>query len=99
MSPIEKEKSVKPAPDSISMLEKRVVKKIGRPLGVRLFTCTFPNPLSLGRGRGGEVFDDIYSENYWGSGQSQSGVSSETAFAGRMVWWLVRSRVGRADAP
>jgi hypothetical protein len=35
------------------------------------------------KAKAGEVFDDIYRINYWGSGESRSGVGSEEKFVQR----------------
>ena len=67
-------------PDSCNMLAKRVANKLGRPFGKNPYPRAFANPLASGKASGGEVFDRVYLENYWGSAQSRSGVGSETTF-------------------
>lgn len=62
------------------MLFKRIVNKIGRPIGVNPFPRAFPNPIEGQAGSAAEVFDEISRENFWGSGESLSGLGSELAF-------------------
>ncbi len=59
---------------------KRVVNRKGRPFGVNPFLRAFPNPIEAHGGSAAEVFDEISRVNFWGSGESLSGLGSELAF-------------------
>jgi SAM-dependent methyltransferase len=62
------------------MLTKRLLNRLGRPFGVNPFPRAFPNPIAVGSGSAAAVFDEIHRANFWGSGESLSGVGSELAF-------------------
>lgn len=62
------------------LLVKRVFNKLGRPLGVNPFPRAFPNPLTDGTACRTEAFDRVYTNNFWGSSQSRSGLGSEKDF-------------------
>lgn len=62
------------------MLAKRVLNRLGRPFGVNPFPRAFPNPIADSSGSAAAVFDEIHRANFWGSGESLSGVGSELAF-------------------
>lgn len=90
--------------NGFALLLKRIVNKIGRPLGVNPFPRAFPNPLAASASRRSEVFDAVYLENFWGSEQSRSGLGSERDFAERYrsaLEALMRQRGFRSifDAP
>jgi hypothetical protein len=55
---------------------RRAVNRLGRSFGMMPFPMRFSNHLRSA-GRRGRVFDEIYSVNYWGSGESPSGPGSE----------------------
>lgn len=63
------------------MLTKRILNRIGRPLGINPFPRAFPNPNTAQISERAEVFDSIYRSNFWGSGESRSGVGSEVDFS------------------
>lgn len=62
------------------MLARRVLNRLGRPFGVNPFPRAFPNPIADHSGSAVAVFDEIHRANFWGSGESLSGVGSELAF-------------------
>lgn len=62
------------------LLLKRVINRVGRPLGVNPFPRAFLNPIEGQTGSAAEVFDEISRMNFWGSDESLSGVGSEIAF-------------------
>ena len=66
---------------SPAMLAKRVVNRVGRPFGINPFPRAFPNPTTAQIDERAEVFDSIYRSNFWGSGESRSGVGSEVDFS------------------
>jgi len=63
------------------LLARRVVNRLGRPFGINPFPRAFPNPTVSAVGGRAEIFDSIYRSNFWGSGESRSGVGSERAFS------------------
>ena len=66
---------------SPAMLAKRVVNRLGRPFGINPFPRAFPNPTTSQIVDRADVFDSIYRSNFWGSGESRSGVGSEVDFS------------------
>lgn len=64
-----------------ALLAKRIVNRLGRPFGINPFPRAFPNPTTAQIGERAEVFDSIYKSNFWGSGESRSGVGSEVEFS------------------
>lgn len=56
---------------------KRVVNRMARPFGIYPFPRTFPNPFSSQAVPVAEIFDRVWRENYWGSGESRSGRGSQ----------------------
>jgi hypothetical protein len=64
----------------MAMLFKRVLNRLGRPLGVNPFPRAFPNPIEARARSAPEVFDEISRTNYWGSAESLSGLGSELPF-------------------
>jgi len=65
------------------MLMKRAANRAGRPFGINFFPRAFGNPISERQNSATEVFDAIFSQNFWGSGESRSGVGSELQFTHR----------------
>jgi len=63
------------------MLAKRIVNRVGRPFGINPFPRAFPNQTTSQISERAEVFDSIYRSNFWGSGESRSGVGSEVGFS------------------
>jgi hypothetical protein len=59
---------------AIPLLIRRVVNRVGRPLGINPFPRAFEYDLS---GERSSMFDQIAKDNHWGSEQSASGVGSE----------------------
>jgi hypothetical protein len=59
---------------------KRVLNRLGRPFGINPFPRAFPNPIADHYDSAAAVFDEIHRTNFWGSGESVSGVGSELAF-------------------
>lgn len=59
---------------------RRLLNRLGRPLGVNPFPRAFPNPIATDASSAAWVFDQISRANFWGSGESLSGVGSELAF-------------------
>jgi SAM-dependent methyltransferase len=59
---------------------KRALNRIGRPFGINPYARAFENPLMTASGTPGELFDEIFHQNYWGSSKSKSGVGSEEDF-------------------
>lgn len=72
------------------MLAKRVLNRLGRPFGVNPFPRAFPNPIAERSGSAAAVFDEIHRANFWGSGESHSGVGSELAFTATYRQGLAR---------
>lgn len=62
------------------ILAKRVLNRVGRPLGISPFPRAFPNPIAERERSAGAIFDEIYRVNFWGSKESHSGLGSELAF-------------------
>lgn len=63
------------------MLAKRIVNRLGRPFGINPFPRAFPNPTTAQIIDRADVFDSIYRTNFWGSGESRSGLGSEVDFS------------------
>lgn len=63
------------------LLAKRIVNRLGRPFGINPFPRAFPNPTTAQITDRADVFDSIYRSNFWGSGESRSGVGSEVDFS------------------
>ena len=59
------------------LFAKRVANRIGRPLGINPFPRAFANPSTSVIADPADVFDSIYHSNFWGPGESRSGVGSE----------------------
>ena len=76
------------------MLVKRIVNRLGRPFGINPFPRAFANPTTEQLSERAEVFDSIYRSNFWGSGESRSGVGSEIDFS---MAYLARLRALIAD--
>lgn len=72
------------------IMAKRVLNRLGRPFGVNPFPRAFPNPIEGRAKSAAAVFDEIYRENYWGSGESHSGLGSEFAFTRSYCTGLAR---------
>lgn len=66
--------------NGFALLAKRIVNRIGRPVGINPFPRAFPNPLTASASGRSEVFDTVYLKNFWGSDQSRSGSGSERAY-------------------
>ena len=64
-----------------AMLVKRIVNRLGRPFGINPFPRAFRNPTTAQISDRADVFDSIYKSNFWGSGESRSGVGSEVDFS------------------
>lgn len=82
-------------PRSLRLFLKRVANRLGRPLGVNPFPRAFENPLAANSSSAGEIFDEIYRRNYWGSTESCSGVGSEVGFTARYRAGLYRLLLSR----
>lgn len=85
-------------------LAKRVLNRLGRPIGVNPFPRAFPNPIADYSGSPAAIFDEIHRTNFWGSGESHSGLGSELAFTSAYRQGLARCLDGRGirslfDAP
>lgn len=65
----------------IPLLLKRIVNRLGHPLGINPFPRAFENPIAETAGSASQIFETIYQENYWASDESRSGVGSESTFA------------------
>ena len=63
------------------LLAKRIVNRVGRPLGINPFPRAFANAGADGSTDRAEVFERIYQSNFWGSSESRSGVGSEGEFS------------------
>lgn len=72
-----------------TLFAKRIVNRLGRPFGINPFPRAFPNPTTDQITERAEVFDTIYRSNFWGSGESRSGVGSEVDFS---IAYLARLR-------
>ena len=59
----------------------RIANRLGRPFGINPFPRAFPNPTTANIADPAEVFDSIYHSNFWGSGESRSGIGSERDFS------------------
>lgn len=86
----------------VPLLLRRVVNRIGRPLGINPFPRAFEYDLAAQHSAA--AFDTIYEDNLWGSEASRSGVGSELAATRRYraaLAGLIRSRGFRSlfDAP
>ena len=68
-----------------SMLAKRIVNCLGRPFGINPVPRAFPNPTTAQLEERAAVFDSIYRSNFWGSGESRSGLGSERDFSAAYV--------------
>lgn len=62
------------------LLAKRIINRVGRPLGINPFPRSFPNPLAETE-QPDLVFDRIHEQNFWGSKESVSGLGSEISYA------------------
>ncbi len=71
------------------LLMMRAANRLGRPFGVNPFPRAFPNPLTTDLGDRSQIFDRIFTSNFWGSDESRSGVGSEQEAAAA---YLVRLR-------
>lgn len=58
----------------VPLIVRRVINRLGKPLGINPFPRAFEYNLQDSRAN---AFDTIYKENLWGSGESRSGVGSE----------------------
>lgn len=90
-------------PAGARLLAVRLANALGKPFGLVPFPRAFPNA-SVGDAERGRVFDQIYRENFWGSGESRSGLGSErgyaSAFATRLQDCLTELHARRLfDAP
>lgn len=65
----------------IPMLIKRILNRLGHPLGINAFPRAFENPIAATAASASQIFETIYQENYWASDESRSGVGSESTFA------------------
>ena len=65
----------------IPLLLKRIVNRLGHPLGINSFPRAFENPITETAASANHIFETIYRENYWASDESRSGVGSEFTFA------------------
>lgn len=63
------------------LLAKRILNRLGRPFGINPFPRAFPNPTTAAITDRSEIFDNIYRSNFWGSGESRSGLGSERDFS------------------
>lgn len=86
------------------LLAKRIVNRLGRPFGINPFPRAFPNPTTGQLTDRADVFDSIYRSNFWGSGESRSGVGSEVdfsmAYLARLRALVSERKLGRLfDAP
>lgn len=63
------------------LILRRIANKLGRPLGINPFPRAFE--YALGAPTKAKTFDEIYAKNFWGSGESASGVGSELASTAR----------------
>ena len=64
-----------------ALLAKRIVNRVGRPLGINPFPRAFANAGADGSTDRAAVFERIYQSNFWGSAESRSGVGSEGEFS------------------
>jgi hypothetical protein len=62
-------------------LFKRIVNRLTHPVGINPFPRSFPRGLEFSAEEASEVFDRIFTENYWGSNSTRSGVGSEERYA------------------
>lgn len=67
-------------PQRLGLLAIRVANALGKPFGIVPFPRSFPNPETVGLPSGAAAFDRIYRTNFWGSGESRSGLGSEAKF-------------------
>lgn len=65
----------------IPLLFKRIVNRLGHPLGINPFPRAFDNPIAEKAASASQIFETIYRDNYWASNESRSGVGSEFTFA------------------
>jgi hypothetical protein len=70
-------------PTGLRLLAIRAANVIGKPFGIAPFPRAF-QPLGKAEGVAG-MFDQIYHENMWGSGESRSGLGSEKSYAAEFV--------------
>jgi hypothetical protein len=64
----------------VGLLARRVINKLGRPFGINPFPRAFSNPLLEAGASSGQVFERIFTTNFWDSQESYSGRGSEKAF-------------------
>jgi hypothetical protein len=68
-------------PQGIRLLAVRLANALGKPFGIDPFPRAFPNDAKAESADRHAVFDRIYRTNFWASGESRSGLGSETGFA------------------
>lgn len=91
-------------PADTRLFGKRIVNRLGHPIGINPFPRSFPNPIAARSSDPSFVFDEIYQQNYWGSEESRSGVGSESlatsGYASRLLKLLTHYDLRRVfDAP
>ena len=75
-------------PTGLRLLAIRAANIAGKPFGIAPFPRAF-RPAAEAQGRA-EVFDKIYRDNGWGSGESRSGLGSEASYAGAFAGRLLQ---------
>jgi len=65
-----------PETSSVPLMIRRIVNRVGRPLGINPFPRAFEYDLAAAEQKA-QAFDTIYDANLWGSSDSRSGVGSE----------------------
>src|SRR5688500_171296 len=75
--------TVEPAsePKGLRLLAVRLANALGKPFGIDPFPRAFPNLDGSDSADRPAVFEKIYRTNFWASGESRSGLGSESGFA------------------
>lgn len=66
---------------AVPLLLKRIVNRLGHPLGINPFPRAFGNPIVESACSSSQIFETICHENYLASDEGRSGVGSESTFA------------------
>lgn len=64
----------------LRLLAIRAANLIGKPFGINPFPRAFPNDRTADLQDRAKVFDRIYATNFWASGESRSGLGSESEY-------------------
>lgn len=68
-------------PTGAALLAIRIANAVGKPFGINPFPRAFPNCATGNLSERAQIFDRIYTDNFWSSAESRSGVGSEGKYA------------------